>query len=127
MGLVLALGGCVEDEGSDLVLNGDFYGPLTDERDRVTCLAGEYVAVLYPDTPQFAVCSATCNDVADCPAPPLGASTPLECVADSAGIYQSCVMVCSIDADCPSGMTCTGADICMWAFPEIPGGANGPV
>lgn len=91
---------------------GQGFGDCINERANVACVADE---VCVGDE-LSSVCSAPeCVDPEICPVSPPGGNAPVICgEADGDPDSAECVLDCSAGQDCPTGMVCADASICMW-------------
>ncbi len=91
----------------DVPLYGDCYNPPA-----ATCIDGFCVTA-----PTGGVCTAPCDDVADCQPPPATGDAPIQCSDVTNDMMDECWLSCQMDEACPDGMECFGGFVCVW--PEI--------
>ncbi len=118
VGAVGLLGIACIETAEDPVKNTEPYGPAYDENLYGICRSDEIGTLSYPSTapaPEFSICSAVCESVADCPDPRDEWTLPagqLDCLVTQG--TGSCVLRCDASLGCPSGLVCTPAMVCMW-------------
>jgi hypothetical protein len=99
---------CAMDEAclEDICVGADeFYVSCPDG----TCQFGFCVV----DGMMSSVCTAQCEDEADCPATGAGLA-PARCIDVTGEGGPECVLDCSGGQACPVGMECVMSSICMW-------------
>lgn len=80
------------------------------------CLGAEGCLTDDPEDPMVGVCTQTsCQDVSECPPPPLASGTaPLVCRDVSGDMVGDCILDCSDGQLCPEGMECFAGNLCAW-------------
>jgi hypothetical protein len=92
------------------------YGDCANSPEEDVCLDDETCQLDATQDPEQGVCAATdCTDPnTDCPVAPEGGDAPRICLDVDAAGGAECVLDCSGDQTCPSGMACGAADYCVW-------------
>lgn len=78
------------------------------------CEAGECVMDSAVD-PSVGVCAQACDDVTDCPPPPVGGAPACATIPSAAA--PQCILTCESMTPCPMGMECVADAFCAWPAP----------
>lgn len=89
------------------------FGDCVNAPVKEACIETENCFVDDAKQPTFGVCQQPCDDVEECPLPPLGNST-MVCVDIDADVQGECVLFCGDTTECPNGMVCFGNAMCAW-------------
>ena len=88
------------------------WGDCLDEGE-AACVRDDALCVADAGAAMYGACASPCDDVCDCPWPPIGFEEQLGCEAFLADPTQYCYISCEGGAECPAGWTCVADFICM--------------
>lgn len=105
--------GTGSDDVTESSGTSDELGPYGDcQNQGLPCPEGSFCLLV----PQTGVCTPEgCRDAADCPEPPPGGTAPVTCLDANADGTDDCRIDCSQGEQCPTGMECFSAEICVWS------------